>query len=282
MGKFDGILLATDYDDTFYATDFSISRENREAAAYFMSEGGYFTISTGRSLVNFSVQMRREALQVNAPVILSNGAQIYDYQTERLLYEGLLRAEVTRDMAQVCRRFPRLGFEAYQGECIYLHNPNEVTRRHLERAGTTGIELPILEMPVRWIKAMLQHTDREMLGEIQAYVTEQFGDYYEAIFSNPVLLELTDKGSHKGTAVLRLAEYLGVSQKGIICVGNGQNDLPMLEVASIAYAPENCAPALREFGVRMLPSCDDSCVARLIEGLAEALSGKQEEEKTPN
>ena len=49
MGRFRGVLLATDYDDTLYSTNATISPENRQAIEYFVAEGGKFCISTGRS-----------------------------------------------------------------------------------------------------------------------------------------------------------------------------------------------------------------------------------------
>lgn len=39
MGKFSGVLLATDYDDTLYSSDCTISQENRQAIARFVAEG---------------------------------------------------------------------------------------------------------------------------------------------------------------------------------------------------------------------------------------------------
>lgn len=269
MGRFDGVLLATDYDDTLYSTTHTISEENRAAIAYFISQGGLFTISTGRSYTNFAIQMEREALPLNTPAILSNGAQIYDFQENALLYEAHMSQRVGKDMEQVCTMFPDLGFEAYHEERVYIHNPNSVTRRHLDRAGLVGIPAEIREMPLPWIKAILQQENHELLLEVQAYMQTLWPEDYEVIFSNAVLLELTARGSHKGSAVLWLAERLGVSPRHIYCIGNGQNDIPMLAVAEKAFVPANCAPALRHCGATMLPSCDESCVARMIDCLKE-------------
>lgn len=267
MGKFNGVLLATDYDDTLYGSALTITPENRAAIEYFISEGGFFTVSTGRSYTNFVIQMEREKLPLNAPAILSNGANIYDFQLGQMLFSSRMRPEVVEDMAQVCRLFPQLGFEAYCKERVYIHNPNNVTRRHLGRAGLLGIPAPVLEMPVPWTKAILQQEDHGMLLEVQAYMLEHFSEHYEIIFSNAVLLELTAKGSHKGSAVLWLAEYLGVQKNHVFCIGNGQNDIPMLEVSAEPFAPSNCAPSLREWGATILPSCDENCIARLIDRL---------------
>lgn len=267
MGKFSGVLLATDYDETLYGMNFGISEENRVAISYFISEGGHFTVSTGRSYRNFAIQMEREALPVNTPVILSNGANIYDFSQQKMLYESLMRPQVVQDLAQLCARFPRVGFEAYCKEEVYVHNPNEVTQRHLSRAGLSGIASPILEMPTPWTKAILQHLDEDLLLEVQSYVRAQWEEHYEVIFSNAVLLELTAKGSHKGSAVLWLAKQLGIPRKHIYCIGNGQNDIPMLDVSAEPFAPANCTPAIRERGATILTSCNESCIARLIDML---------------
>lgn len=267
LGRFSGVLLATDYDETLYGSTLGISSENRTAIEYFISEGGHFTVSTGRSYRNFAIQMEREGLLLNAPVILSNGANIYDFREEKMLYESLMRPEVTKDLTEVCKHFPSLGFEAYCREEVYVYNANEVTQRHLSRACLTGIPTPILEMPTPWTKAILQQVDHDMLLEVQKYFSHHWTEHYEVIFSNAVLLELTAKGSHKGSAVLWLANHLGIRRKHIYCIGDGQNDIPMLEVSAVPFAPSNCTQAIRERGATILSSCDESCVARLIEKL---------------
>ena len=138
MGKFSGVLLATDYDDTLYSSDCTISQENRQAIARFVAEGGLFCISTGRSYINFAIQMERERLPVNTPVILSNGASIYDFATEESLWLKYLPAQAPVHLAQVCAAFPQVGFEAYHQDEVYIFRPNEVTQRHLTRCHLTG------------------------------------------------------------------------------------------------------------------------------------------------
>ena len=152
MGKFSGVLLATDYDDTLYSSDCTISQENRQAIARFVAEGGLFCISTGRSYINFAIQMERERLPVNTPVILSNGASIYDFATEESLWLKYLPAQAPVHLAQVCAAFPQVGFEAYHQDEVYIFRPNEVTQRHLTRCHLTGRPKAIEEMPVPWIK----------------------------------------------------------------------------------------------------------------------------------
>lgn len=265
MGKFDGVLLAVDYDDTLYSSKKQgISQENRDAIAYFMSEGGYFTVATGRSYTNFTIQMSREKPPLNCPAILSNGASIYDYHLGYMLYECLMPAAIVKDMDLLCRRYATLGFEAYCGDEVYLHNPNSITDHHMTRAGLIGHEMPVLEMPKPWIKAIIQQEDREILRKAQGYMRSRWGEKYEVIFSNPFLLEVTDKGIQKGSSVLWLAHHLGVKHEDIYCMGNGENDVPMVEVSALKCVPANGVKVLQEECPVKLPSCEDHCVAALV------------------
>ena len=236
MGKFSGVLLATDYDDTLYDSKGTISPENRAAIDRFLAEGGLFSISTGRSYINFVIQMEREKLPVNAPVILSNGASIYDFAKEESLWLKFLPKRAPVHIAKLCAAFP---------------------------------ELDIEDMPTPWLKVILQHPDTAVLQQAQEYLLSRWSDIYEATFSNRNLLEVTAKGANKGFSVLWLAQHLGVEQKDLYCIGNGLNDIPMLSVSAQSFAPANSYPEVREVADLVLPSCDESCVARMIEVLEE-------------
>ncbi|MFQ9916867.1 MAG: HAD family hydrolase [Flavonifractor plautii] len=94
---------------------------------------------------------------------------------------------------------------------------------------------------------------------------ERWGEHYEVIFSNRVLLELTRKGSSKGGMVQYLARRLGIDAQHIYCVGDNQNDIPMLAVSAIPFAPANCAPEVKQWGARILGACEESCVAQIVD-----------------
>lgn len=274
MGKFDGILLVSDYDDTLYNCRLEVSQRNRDAIDYFMGEGGRFTVATGRAYEAFLPQIERERLHLNAPVILSNGSLIYDFQENHLVYQSCLPQEAASHISQVMDVFPELGFESYHQGKIFVHNPNEVSRQHLKRVDVSyTICQRIEDMPMPWIKLILEQ-DHPVLARAQAYILERWGHLYEAIFSNLYLLELTAKGNTKGALVERLAHMLGVRPECVYCIGDNQNDIPMLAVSAIPFAPANCAPEVRDWGARIVRHCDEDAVAHVIEildGLYEAL-----------
>ena len=86
MGKFDGVLIASDFDNTMVYTEGAlrsggpvpaISRENWDAIGYFMAQGGTFSVATGRALPSFASVM--DGVPMNGPTVLFNGAAIYDF-----------------------------------------------------------------------------------------------------------------------------------------------------------------------------------------------------------
>lgn len=264
MAKFDGVLFVSDYDDTLYNLQLTVSAENHAAIRYFVDNGGHFTIATGRAHRTFTPQIEREHLLFNAPVVLSNGAAIYDYETDCYLIRTTLEESMTARMVELCRQFPELGFEAYHEEDIYVHNPNLVTETHLKRMGVPHFECPIAEMPTPWNKILLQQ-DHDYLVEVHKYINTHWNDCCEAIFSNKYLLELTAKDSNKGTMVARLADLLGVSHEHLYCIGDNMNDVPMLALSAIPFAPGNCSQGVKDWGARVLNHCDEHAVAQAIE-----------------
>lgn len=268
MGKFDGVLFYTDYDDTLYNSAHTVSPENHAAIRYFLDNGGRFSVATGRAHRTFTPQIELERLALNAPVVLSNGAAIYDYAENRYLSQTFLDADAPARFVELCRAFPGLAVEAYHGDDIYVYNPNGITTAHLAKVRGRQTPCPTIpDLPTPWAKVILEQ-DEAYLKAVQAWLLRRWGDSYEAIFSNPHLLEVTDKGSHKGAAVARAAGLLGIARENLYCMGDGQNDIPMLALSAIPFAPANCAPEVKDW-VRarrapLLGHCDGHAVAQAI------------------
>ena len=114
MGKFSGVLLASDFDDTLVPTSAlraqglsvqGTSPENCAALTYFTENGGRFTISTGRSAATFAPYAAQ--LPLNAPAVVSGGGALYDYSTGRYCMMTHLPPLRRRRSERACGAFPR-------------------------------------------------------------------------------------------------------------------------------------------------------------------------------
>ncbi|MBQ8801058.1 MAG: HAD-IIB family hydrolase [Clostridium sp.] len=262
MGKFDGVLLVSDYDDTFLGTNRAVSPRNYEALRYYLGQGGLFTIATGRAHRTFAPHVH--LAPVNAPVILSNGSALYDFQKDEMLLQTMLPDTCLEDLTDVLTRFPTLGAEFYHGEDIYVHNPNYITEAHMKKVGTEYEICPVPQVPRPWTKIILQE-ENPVQRRVQQYILDTYGDEYEAVFSNHYYLEITRKGSTKGGMVDEVVKRLNLDPKKVYCVGDNQNDIPMLARSAIPFAPSNCAQEVKDWGARLVCSCDEGVVADIVE-----------------
>lgn len=262
MGKFDGLLLVSDFDDTLFDhINHCLPRRNLEALDYFRKEGGRFTVATGRAHRTFAAQAA--SLPLDAPVVLSNGCTLYDFHTDQVLFQSFLPESAREDLGEVCNALPQLAMEAYHGEDIYTQRPNLFSWAHMEKVGCETAVCAVEEMPLPWTKAIF-FGEHQVLRQAQTMLLERHGQEYEAIFSNLHYLEITRKGSTKGALVDLLAGRLGVAREKIYCVGDNQNDIPMLERSAIPFAPGDCAQEVRDWGAKLVCPCAEGVIGDIV------------------
>ena len=227
MGKFDGVLIASDYDNTMVYTEGmlrrggempAISRENREAVEYFMAEGGTFSVATGRALPSFDKV--RHGVPMNGPTILFNGGAIYDFAQRRYLHTAWLGEEIRGHLRALMDYMPDATFEIYHdNNDIHAINPNELTAAHEHLTHSPTVVLSSIEEIPSPIGKLLFEEHAPRLKKIMDWLLAQpWSDQYEIVPSSTFLLELTARGADKGGAVRRLAELTGTFTESSLSV----------------------------------------------------------------
>ncbi len=260
MGRFDGVLLASDYDGTLCGE--KVQERDKAAIRAFQREGGTFMVVTGRCYSDF-VQQSKE-LPLTHPSLLSNGATLCDMDSGEILFSNNLSEHATEDMIELMADFPSVAVAVYHKHENYLFQPNELSDYHSALVKSIPEERPLEEIPTPWLKAMFLG-QRPELEQIRAIVLERWSDRYECIFSADCLLELTAKGIHKGNGVLRTAMALGIEPNHIYCVGDNENDLPMLRIAATAFAPSfSAVDQLHLDGPVIVNDVEHGCIESVV------------------
>ena len=273
MGKFDGVLLCSDFDNTIVDTAAVLRGEIDEilpgertlqALRYFMDNGGSFTVVTGRALAAF-INHAHE-VPMNVPSVLCNGAAIYDFATGEYLETNYLNDAARERVQPLLDRWPMLAVEAYNNDlAMPTIQPNAVSRRHqhLSRAGVREYA-HLTDVPGELGKILLE-SDHETLEQARQYLTSQpWSGEYEVFFSGESLLEMTARGSNKGGMVQRLAARLGISMDHVYCVGDESNDISMLTAAKAGFAPANCVVAVRACGATIVSDKNLDALADVV------------------
>ena len=277
MGKFDGVLITSDYDNTISYTEGAlrsgrelppVSPANRRAIEYFMGQGGIFSVATGRALPAFAPIA--PAIPMNGPTILFNGAAIYDFAACRYLHTAFLPETVRPHLALLLERFPGLAMELYHDDnAIHAVNPNEVTRAHLHLTHQPTVAMTDLDHVPSPISKALLEGDQSLLDRVLDFLYgTDWAAGYEIVPSATCLVELTAHGANKGGMVEKLASLLGVARENVYCIGDHANDIPMLRYARIPFAPDNAIDAVhRVEGIHILPHCEKDAIAVMIDEL---------------
>ncbi len=263
MGIFDGFLIASDFDGTLTDSKGNIPVRNLTAIKHFIDEGGFFTVSTGRTkegFHNYSEEI------INAPVLLGNGAMAFDYKNDEIAFTNAITVENMAVLNKMIDEHPYLGTELYTVDGrVYVINKNEANLRHFESlklASYSDTECFVEEFfPI--VKVMVSAGERAK--ELQTYFDSIDMCSIKYIPTNGSFVEILSAASGKGNALLQLADYLKVDRKHAFCVGDGSNDTDMLQAAEIGFCPSSGEMLAKEAAKMIVCSSDEGCVADVIE-----------------
>lgn len=270
MGIFDDVLLTVDYDRTMTDYHSKVPARNLEAIEYFKAEGGRFTLNTGRS----TTTMRNlfDIVPANAPFLLYNGSAIYE--NGKLTPLNIIDLPMWEVLGEIMERFPEMNWEIQGLQHHYLLNPNPDFVAMYAKMNWAWEPVqwgqdcgPFIKFaaygPLRRVALADVHeaTDEDVqrFAEMVQFVHDRWGDKADTFLAAPRIMDVQAKGVSKGNAAVRLKEMLG--RKILVCVGDAENDLSMLDAADYAYCPADGVVADRYENVC---NCTDGAIADVI------------------
>ncbi|MGN0106470.1 MAG: Cof-type HAD-IIB family hydrolase [Hominilimicola sp.] len=265
MGKFDGILLCTDLDDTLLTTDKRVSEENSRAIEYFKSEGGLFTFVTGR--VPMGARLMLEYVHPNAPMVCFNGAAIYDFKDDKMLWSRSLDDKAIEVVEYIDNLFDFVGIEVCTDDKIYFCRVNRVLEEHqtLERLPDNFLDYH--DIPETWKKVLFM-AESDELGLIKdAIASSPFADKYTFVQSSPWYYELLPKNASKGEGLMHLADLLSIDRSRTIGVGDNENDLTMIKMAGKGIAVSNAIDAVKQAADYITVDNNSNAIAAVIKAI---------------
>ncbi|MBQ7492454.1 MAG: HAD family phosphatase [Clostridia bacterium] len=237
-------LIATDLDNTLLDRKGAVPPATLRMVKKARVMGVPTAVVTGRSYASAGVIARR--LGGNAPVICYNGAMILREGEEAPLYESYVPQEVVGGI---------LAFAKERGIYVQLYDHHVIVVERLRRDAHPDPDLPFTacreagdfsEMPPFPTPKLLLAAPAEQVPVLQAQLEARYGDRAYFAQSEPYLIEVMAKGTHKGAALERLAALMGVEKREIMACGDNTNDIPLLKAAGVSVAVANAVPQVKE------------------------------------
>ena len=272
MGIFSDILLTVDFDRTMTGPDARIPERNIAAIRFFMENGGAFTVNTGRSLP--MTKFFRDMVPVNVPLLLYNGSAAYDTETGRILEEKLIALDQAQTIRRAMALFPDMTVEIQGLDAHYIFEENpawdafsdhqQCARGFARRGDNLGAFLKFSlygEFRDVTVASMFDGTEEEIarMDEAEETLRREFGDKCEVFRAMGRIIDVHAKGVSKARSARELQQRLG--RKILVCVGDGKNDLPMMQDADFAFAPVDAVIAEH---FETVCGCGEGAVADVI------------------
>lgn len=271
-------LLCLDMDGTVLNDEKKVSEENLKAIKKAHALGIKIAICTGRLFANARVYA--DIFGIEAPIIASNGAYIRDKGSDDVIYKCVLGKEKASKLYSIVEKY---GFVLFFNECdsvisskkfdddknIYVKMNKELpedrrvrllyTEDMLETIRSEGDEiLKCICIDENAIKSQ----NYKKLNEARKEILKVGGFEIASSFRNN--FEVMCEGVSKGRAAKVLADFYHISQDEVMCIGDNENDLSMIEYAGMGVAMGNAEESVKKVANYVTDTNNNSGVAKAI------------------
>lgn len=257
------VLIITDLDGTLLPHNKKLLPADIKSINKFISDGGNFSIATGRPIQSVSAYLKD--LKVTVPIILYNGSAIYDTKRESFLWCDYLAPNAKKLISDVLATFPDTSAEILTEDNIYALQRNRLEDYHISITNTNPIECSIDKTGDKWLKTLFA-IEPERIDSLIEFIDKQNYNDFSYVKSCPFFYEVLPKNNSKGTALKKLKNMAELNDYTIVAVGDYANDIEMLKYADIGVATANASNDVKAIADIVLDkTCDENAMASLID-----------------
>ena len=233
-------LFATDLDGTLLNREKVLPDHLSEMLDDLIESGIHVVLATGR--MTESVFRLIESMEFRPIIISFQGAHISFPDGNEV--RNFLSTEKIRDIGAFCKKY-NLHMHTYGDGKIYSVDVNELLYRDPDTKFST---IEVIEdftvfdkEPTGKIFCVRKTED---IDELTKLLAEEFPDLY-VVKSSKDLIEITELKANKSNALDTVVKRLNISPCEVVAIGDGLNDLPMIEWAGLGLAVGNAHPVLK-------------------------------------
>ncbi len=264
-------LICTDMDGTLLNDNKEISLENRIAIKNAIDNGVVIVFCTGR-LFTFA-KYYAQGLGVNTPIIASNGAYIREQQSNNILYKCPLGVENSFKVVEILKKYninPHFnssdtvftGKISFSSESYLKLNQSLSKEEQFKVEVVKDLEKMIFEYKEEILKCIAIDMNLDNIKIAKEEIFNLGGLVVESSFYNN--FEVMNKEVSKGKAVKLLGDYYGIKKEEIICIGDNENDLSMINYAGLGVAMGNSIDSVKAQSDFISSTNNEDGVAQVI------------------
>ena len=265
-------IIFVDIDDTLNPSNGKVSDYTKEVMKKIKDKGIKIVVNTGRS-AQYAVAKSKEAGLSNI-IISSNGSEIYNYEEDKIIYSNPIPNNEIKDIYNYCQSLNITLIlntikNRYINKLDYNYNSEPV--EYFE-----DIDKLLEETQVNQMIILSDNYDRMLV--IPNLFKEKFPKL-KVVHSSIALIEQTrikNKEYYhdlaygnvaKSTGIVELLDYFNIEPEEAIAIGNGYDDICMMDVVKTGIAVENANVQLKEVADIVTESSANDGVAKILSKL---------------
>ena len=263
--NFSDWLIVSDIDGTLNNKARKLPKRNKDAIEKFVAQGGHFTLASGRNPK--SMERHFDGLPISGTLaVVINGAGIYDFSKQEMIHFSPMNDNAMDIAIKAARKFWMVDVVVVAKDIIYITG-----------LGAFG----------KWFVA-IDKLNHKHIYDIRKVPRENWGKvifsglpihikkvkkFFESLNSSDLTLmsssvasyEILAENTHKGTAVLKLAEILGIDNEHTGAIGDYFNDYDMLRTVGVPACCGQAPDELKEISEFVTCHCNYGAVADFLE-----------------
>jgi 5-amino-6-(5-phospho-D-ribitylamino)uracil phosphatase len=248
-------LLALDVDGTLLDPSGELRPTVRDTVMAVQQRGLQVVLCTGRRFR--TARPLAQALQLDAPLVVHNGALVKDLASGQTLQQSYIAAEMYHPALALLRRLstPMMYVDAFHENVDILTEPMErahpFQREYLQDQFAHCRIVDDIASPlahgVLMLSIMADGTNLQALRPVVEQTLGTRGRVHLLVNKNyqGYILEILQAGVSKWQALQQLAAQQGITPEEIIAVGDDHNDLDMIRYAGLGIAMGNAVDTVK-------------------------------------
>ena len=270
-------LVASDLDGTLLNKNKEITPRLFEALKKLNDLGIYFVPSTGRPFG--TVPQTIKELPFLKYVITSNGATIYDAEKKKNIIENYLTPEAVDAVIEIAKELPVITEYFIEGKAYIAKDVyDDLTPFDLTESHKTYIKNSRTPVENFWEEMKRNDTVLENINLVfkDMDLRKQTWNKLKALglasvtAATAINIEITSLFATKAQALEKLCDVLGFTRENVLAMGDGDNDMPMIQFAGIGVAMANGEEHIKQAADIIADDCNDFGAAKILEQIIES------------
>lgn len=259
-------IFVSDFDGTLLTTDKRLTQGNIDAINEYQHLGGKFCVATGRPIQTVGTYI--DQVHYDLPMILCNGAMIYDPYENKIIWAKYLPDTAKNIVREIYDRFQTVAPEVYTVGGQHYLRMNDTERWHQSLLGFEFIKCESVDDINEPICKLLFADEDAVIDELCEYVKKFNSLGLRFVRSLSKFLEVLPADVSKGSAVEVLKDLYGLKSCKVFTAGDYDNDIEMLKASDISFCPRDSQECvLKTADVVLKSTCDEDAIKEAIDYL---------------